>query len=127
MPVHGRCFYCALPVRFADDCAHPGHGVVDYVAGVTDLDLLGLPNLRLLHAFCRNQLRSRTNRSELRQGLAIRRARLGRATEAFEAGLPVALRDQLGLSGVPLRDKGRYPKYWRVTKMRYAMRACRYY
>src|SRR5881398_1494996 len=90
MPAHGRCFYCALPVRFGDDCAHPGHGVIDYVAGVTSLDLLGLPNLRLLHEFCRNQLRSRTNRSQLRQGLAIRRARLGRATEAFEAGLPVA-------------------------------------
>ncbi|RZS39039.1 hypothetical protein EV193_104250 [Herbihabitans rhizosphaerae] len=121
----GRCFYCALPVRFGGDGSHPGRGVVDQVAGAHTTDMFGLPNLRLLHEFCRAQLGSRTNRRRFLVGLAMRRARLGRATERHEAGLPIHPHDRLGVD--PVLRTGAYPKYWRVTKMRYAMRACKYY
>jgi hypothetical protein len=107
-----RCAYCDLPVLLAQDSGHPGYGVVEQVR-----DLGGLPGLGLLHLFCRDSARSR---SAARRGLVVRRAYLGRATERYEARLPVRPYDRLGVC--PGDRQG-----WRIAKMRYACKACRYY
>ncbi|GAB3905123.1 hypothetical protein ACFQ1S_25195 [Kibdelosporangium lantanae] len=104
------CAYCRLPVRLDPDDEHPGHGVVDTVNE-------GYPGLGLLHRFCQ---RSMGSRSAARRGLVVRRAYLGRATERYEARLPTRPYDRLGVCP----GDG---KRWRVAKMRYACKACRYY
>ena len=107
-----RCVYCRLPVRIAGAGDHPGHVVVDQVSGVN-----GLSGLIMLHRFCRGSAHSR---SAARRGLVARRAYLGRATECYEARLPVRPYDRLGVCP---GDGQR----WRIAKMRYACKACRYY
>jgi hypothetical protein len=107
-----RCVYCQLPVRVAGECGHPGYGVIDQVSGRS-----GLSGLILVHRFCRDSARSR---SAARRGLVARRAYLGRATERYEARLPVRPYDRLGVCP---GDGQR----WRIAKMRYACKACRYY
>lgn len=105
-----RCAYCDLPVLVTGEREHPGYGVVDVVGD-------GYPGLGLLHLFCREAARSR---SAARRGTVIRRAYLGRATERYEARLPVRPYDRLGVCP----GDG---KRWRIAKMRYACKACRYY
>ncbi|MBE1464358.1 hypothetical protein H4W33_003370 [Kibdelosporangium phytohabitans] len=70
-----------------------------------------------MHRFCRDSARSR---SAARRGLVVRRAYLGRATERYEAHQPVRPYDRLGVC------PGDGPR-WRIAKMRYACKACRYY
>jgi hypothetical protein len=110
LPCDALCTYCRLPVRIDSDDEHPGHGVVDTVGE-------SYPGLGLLHRFCRQAVRSR---SAARRGLVVRRAYLGRATERYEARLPTRPYDRLGVCP----GDG---KRWRVAKMRYACKACRYY
>jgi hypothetical protein len=110
LPCGVLCAYCQLPVRLDLDDEHPGHGVVETVSD-------GYPGLGLLHRFCRVAARSR---SAARRGLVVRRAYLGRATERYEARLPTRPYDRLGVCP----GDG---KRWRVAKMRYACKACRYY
>jgi hypothetical protein len=104
------CAYCGLPVRLDNDEGHPGHGVVDEFATATE-------RLGLVHVFCRGPAHSR---SAARRGVMTRRAYLGRATERYEARLPVRPYDRLGVLPGDV-------KRWRVAKMRYACKACRYY
>jgi hypothetical protein len=108
------CAYCRLPVRLAGQPEHPGHGVVDQVNGREHPDL---PDLGLLHLFCRDAVRKRR---AARRGIVARRAYLGRATERYEARLPLRPYDRLGVCP----GDG---KQWRVAKMRYACKARRYY
>jgi hypothetical protein len=114
LPCGSLCVYCGLPVRLAGAPEHPGYGVVDQVTG---RQRPGMPNLGLLHLFCRGAAMSR---SAARRGIVARRAYLGRATERYEARLPVRPYDRLGVCP----GDG---KRWRIAKMRYACKACRYY
>ncbi|UOZ05114.1 hypothetical protein [Amycolatopsis sp. WQ 127309] len=111
-----KCAYCGLPVRLAGPGDHPGYGVVEQIAGDGPT-----PDLVLLHRFCRSALgRCRT------RGCVLRRAHLGRATEQYETGRRRPGRYQrLGVRRSP--DLDLYRKHWRVAKMRYACKACRYY
>ncbi|SFW83996.1 hypothetical protein [Amycolatopsis australiensis] len=111
------CQYCGLPVRLAGPAGHPGYGVVEEViAG----DGTAAPDLVLLHRFCRSALgRCRT------RGCVLRRAHLGRATEQYETGRRPGRYQRLGVRRSP--DPDLYRKHWRVAKMRYACKACRYY
>jgi hypothetical protein len=104
------CAYCGLPVRLTGEGEHPGYGVVEQVRP----DVTGLA---LVHLFCRDATRSR---SAARRGIVVRRAYLGHATERYEAHLPVRPYDRLGVCP----GDG---KRWRIAKMRYACKACRYY
>ena len=110
LPCGSVCGYCGLGVRLDGADEHPGYGVVDEVGG-------GYPGLGLLHRFCRDGARSR---SAARRGIVARRAYLGRATERYEARLPMRPYDRLGVCP----GDG---KRWRIAKMRYACKACRYY
>jgi hypothetical protein len=76
------CSYCRLPVRLNGERAHPGYGVVEQVTGLPDTPL----GLHLMHRFCGEALRSTSTRRALRYGQAVRRARLGRATECYDRG-----------------------------------------
>lgn len=111
LPCAAVCVYCGLPVRLGGEDRHPGYGVIDQVSGMT------FPDLGLLHRFCRTAARSR---SAARRGSVARRAYLGRATERYEARLPLRPYDRLGVCP---GDGQR----WRIAKMRYACKACRYY
>jgi hypothetical protein len=104
-------------VRLDGECGHPGYGVVEHFGAPAG----DLPNLRLLHRFCRDTF----GRSATRRGLAVRRAYLGRATEQFDVGLPSRPYDRLGVSCAANSEL--YWKRWRIAKMRYACKACRYY
>lgn len=110
-----KCGYCGLPVRLAGPGDHPGYGVVEEVVDGLAADLV------LLHRFCRSALgRCRT------RGCVLRRAHLGRATEQYETGRRRPGRYQrLGVRRSA--DLDLYRKHWRVAKMRYACKACRYY
>jgi hypothetical protein len=121
------CFYCELPVRLTVEPEHPGYGVVEYVTGVTSVRRGGAPELHILHRFCNDALRSKSNRCPMRHGLTIRRAHLGWATEQYEAGMRPKQYDRLGLRTKRLHNAGLYRKYWQILKMRYASTACRYY
>lgn len=121
------CFYCELPVRLTVEPEHPGYGVVDYVTGVTSTREGDGPELQILHRFCNDALRSKTNRCPMRHGLAIRRAHLGWATELYEAGMRPQQYDRLGLRTRRPPSAGLYRKYRQILKMRYASVACRYY
>jgi hypothetical protein len=114
LPCGSLCAYCGLPVRLTGHPEHPGYGVVDQVNG---REHPTLPDLGLLHLFCRRAARKR---SAARRGIAARRAYLGRATERYEARLPQRPYDRLGVCP----GDG---KRWRIAKMRYACKACRYY
>ena len=113
LPCGSLCAYCGLPVRLSGSDEHPGYGVVDQVPN----EHTELPDLGLLHLFCRDAARSR---SAARRGLVARRAYLGRATERYEAHQPPRPYDRLGVCP----GDG---KRWRIAKMRYACKACRYY
>jgi hypothetical protein len=116
---------------------HPGHVVVDYHDDTTRPPSgrsgtgRGLPDLVLLHKFCNEHLFPDC-------GVALRRAHLGWATEQFDLGTvdpgsgdsgsaALSHYDQLGLHGAPWRGFELYQRHWRVRKMRYACKACRYY
>jgi hypothetical protein len=101
---------------------HPGHVVVDYLdpGGPRPAGGRGLPDLVLLHRFCDEHL-------FLDCGVSLRRAHLGWATEQFETGSSMRHYDQLGLHSAPWRGFELYQRHWRVRKMRYACKACRYY
>jgi hypothetical protein len=111
-----KCVYCGLPVRLTGPGDHPGHGVVEEIPGDGPA-----PDLVLLHRFCRSALgRCRT------RGCVLRRAHLGRATEQYDTGRRRPGRYQrLGVRRSA--DLDLYRKHWRVAKMRYACKACRYY
>ncbi|GDY28732.1 hypothetical protein GTS_03650 [Gandjariella thermophila] len=121
------CFYCELPVLLTVEPDHPGYGVVEYVIGVTSARRGGIPELQILHRFCREALGSQTNRCPMRHGLAVRRAHLGWATEQYEAGMRPQTYDRLGLRTRRPRTAGLYRRYRQILKMRYASAACRYY
>ncbi|MGH3438218.1 MAG: hypothetical protein ACRDRN_17345 [Sciscionella sp.] len=131
------CYYCGLPVRLGGDPAHPGRGVIEYPSSHVSVRDDGLPDLHLLHRFCRDRLRVGRRRRALRSGRTIRRARLGWATECYERGLPVRHHDLLGLRTAWSPTTGTcnagpcttatYRKRWMVREMRCASRACRYY
>jgi hypothetical protein len=104
---------------------HPGHVVVDYLdnsPATSPRSGRGLPDLVLLHRFCNEHLLPDC-------GVALRRAHLGWATEQFDGDTSSSLRhyDQLGLHSAPWRGFELYQRHWRVRKMRYACKACRYY
>jgi len=116
LPCTLTCGYCGLPVRLDGPGDHPGRGVVEQLAG----DGTAAPDLVLLHRFCRSALgRCRT------RGCLLRRAHLGRATEQYETGRRPGRYQRLGVRRSP--DLDLYRKHWRVAKMRYACKACRYY
>jgi hypothetical protein len=110
-----KCAYCGLPVRLTGACDHPGYGVVDEFAGNEP----EAPDLVLLHRFCRSALGRRI------PGRALRRAHLGRATEQYDTGRRPGRYQCLGVRRSP--DLDLYRKHWRIAKMRYACKACRYY
>lgn len=116
------CVHCGLPARFSLPPAHPGLGVVEHLPGVATP---GLPDLALLHRFCRDNLNKNA-------GVALRRAYLGLATELFEAGRRIHCHQRrshrrLGVHPPRPGHLEVYRKRWRVAKMRYACKACRYY
>jgi hypothetical protein len=117
------CSYCRLPVRLSGERAHPGYGVVEQVISVPDTPLC----LHLVHRFCGEALRSTSTRRALRYGLGVRRARLGRATECYDQGLPTKRCDGLGLRPMRVRSAELYRKYWQIRRMQYASRAWQYY
>ncbi|MEU7784701.1 hypothetical protein [Amycolatopsis sp. NPDC049159] len=145
LPCTLKCAYCGLPVRLTGPGDHPGYGVVEEVidpaesrparerhaTGATDRfgrdcgwighERHSSGDLVLLHRFCRGALgRCRT------RGCVLRRAHLGRATEQYETGRRRPGRYQrLGVRRSA--DLDLYRKHWRVAKMRYACKACRYY
>ncbi|WP_410586458.1 hypothetical protein [Amycolatopsis sp. lyj-23] len=110
LPCTLKCAYCGLPVRLAGRGDHPGYGVVEEVTG----------GLVLLHRFCRSALGRCGTR-----GCVLRRAHLGRATEQYETGRRPGRYQRLGVRRSP--DLDLYRKHWRIAKMRYACKACRYY
>jgi hypothetical protein len=110
LPCGSLCAYCGLVVRLDGEGEHPGYGVVDEIGSE-------YPGLGLLHRFCRDAARPRR---AARRGIVVRRAYLGRATERYEARLPMRPYDRLGVCP----GDG---KRWRIAKMRYACKACRYY
>ena len=72
------CFYCALPVRFTGDHRHPGYVVIDHVGrAIPWTDPADLPDLRVLHRFCRSRVRATGCRHC--SSLTLRRAWLGSA------------------------------------------------
>jgi hypothetical protein len=107
-----KCVYCALPVRLSGPDDHPGYGVVEQVPG---------GELVLLHRFCRRALGRRRA-----PGCAVRRAHLGRATEQYDTGRRIGRYERLGVRPVS-RNTDLFRKRWRMAKMRYACKACRYY
>lgn len=125
------CSYCGLAVWLTDECPdHPGRGVVEQLLGAP---LLGAPHagglfgLQLMHRFCAQTVRVTSRRRAMRCGLAARRARLGRATERYDAGMPPEQHDLLGLRSTRLANVELYRKYWHVRRMQYASKAWRYY
>ncbi|MFC4078629.1 hypothetical protein [Amycolatopsis samaneae] len=114
-----RCAHCALPVRLNGKSDHPGYGVVDehHAPGVR-----GFPDLGLLHRFCRDTLGR-----GLTVELAVRRAYLGHVTELYETGGRSRRYERLGVRPPRPGSPELYRKRWRVAKMRYACKACRYY
>ena len=125
------CFYCALPVRFTGDHRHPGYVVIDHVGPVAcPTDPADLPDLRVLHRFCRSRVRA--GGCPHSSSLTLRRAWLGWATSEFEAGrhdkrFGIRHYPRLGLRPSRLRRPELYLRYWRIRKMRCAAHACRYY
>ncbi|HVW41217.1 MAG TPA: hypothetical protein VHC18_07700 [Amycolatopsis sp.] len=125
------CFYCALPVLFTGDHRHPGYVVVDHVGpALPMIDSEELPDLRVLHRFCRSRVRTAGCRHC--SSLTLRRAWLGWATSEFEAcredkHFGIRHYPRLGLRPARLRRPELYLKYWRIRKMRCAALACRYY
>ncbi|KAA2266573.1 hypothetical protein F0L68_02220 [Solihabitans fulvus] len=116
------CVHCGLPVRLTGAHDHPGRAVVDHEGGVAGVTEGGLPNLQLRHRFCNDPPPDPGGLAS--SGMALRRARLGWATERYDEGDPSAGGDlTLGLP----RGTALYQKYWRVRTMRYAIKACRYY
>ncbi|OXM53189.1 hypothetical protein [Amycolatopsis alba] len=111
------CVHCGLPAGFSLPAGHPGLGVVEHLPGSTTP---GLPDLALLHRFCRDHLATEP-------GIALRRAYLGLATELFEAGRRIRCHRRLGVHPPRPGHLDAYRKRWRVAKMRYACKACRYY
>ncbi|KZB86909.1 hypothetical protein [Amycolatopsis regifaucium] len=116
------CVHCGLPAGFSLPPGHPGLGVVEHLAGAATP---GLPDLALLHRFCRDNPTTET-------GIALRRAYLGLATELFETGRRIRCHQRRSHQRLGVRPPrpGRlevYRKRWRVAKMRYACKACRYY
>ncbi|OLZ52540.1 hypothetical protein BS329_14655 [Amycolatopsis coloradensis] len=111
------CVHCGLPARFSVPAGHPGLGVVEHLPGATTP---GLPDLALLHRFCRDNLAAEP-------GVALRRAYLGLATELFETGRRIRRHRRLGVHPPRPGHLETYRKRWRVAKMRYACKACRYY
>ncbi|HET6286998.1 MAG TPA: hypothetical protein VFG15_09620 [Amycolatopsis sp.] len=81
------CVHCGLPARFSVPAGHPGLGVVEHLPGVSTT---GLPDLALLHRFCRDTLAAEP-------GVALRRAYLGLATELFETGRRIRRHRRLGV------------------------------
>lgn len=116
------CVHCGLPARFSVPKEHPGLGVVEHLSGATTP---GLPDLALLHRFCRDTLPADVHAPE--NGIALRRAYLGLATELFEAGRRIRCHHRLGVRPPRPGHLEAYRKRWRVAKMRYACKACRYY
>ncbi|TVT52994.1 hypothetical protein FNH05_12280, partial [Amycolatopsis rhizosphaerae] len=123
------CSSCGLPVLFHGDPRHPGHVVIDHVAGASaETCSEGLPDLRVLHRFCRRRVRAGRDGCSM----VLRRAWLGWATVAFEAG-----RDEerygtrhylrFGLHPGRLSRPEEFRRHWRIRKMCCATRACRYY
>jgi hypothetical protein len=121
------CVYCGLPVLTDDENEHPGHVVVDYLGATPDLARRGLPGLVLLHRFCDEVLRTRGERVAAGDAVSLRRAHLGWVTEQYDTGSSRGHYDELGLHSPPPRGFAIYQRHWRVRKMRYACKACRYY
>lgn len=117
------CGQCGLPVLLTGDPQHPGYGVIDHVPGAAPR-ASGLPDLAVLHRFCRDVPAD----TPATCGVLLRRAMLGRATLQFDAGEHGGDDDiGLGLSTGRAESPARFGKLWRVRKMRCATVACRYY
>jgi hypothetical protein len=125
------CFYCGLPVRFTGDHRHPGYVIIDHIAPAAPrIDSQGLPDLHVLHRFCSRVVKA--TRDGPCSSITLRRAWLGWATSAFEAGRNEKHYGtkhfvRLGLHPGRLRAPGLFRKYWRIRKMCCATHACRYY
>ncbi|AHH97267.1 hypothetical protein GCM10010174_27640 [Kutzneria viridogrisea] len=111
-----------------DEPEHPGHvSIGDHLGRTADALHSDRVNVPVLHRFCLERLNCGDEHSCLGYGLVLRRAHLGWATEQYEIGSSQRQYLLLGMQAVPLRNPELYQRYWRVRKMRYACKACRYY